>query len=102
MMDALLIHRATLYPYLRQGSGGPLYGAPEERQCRMEPGFRDKVVYKDASGIIHETVSGMLMFCRGDPIPVLSRVIWEGLEMRVVRCREMMGMGRHHLEVDLE
>lgn len=102
MIEPLLIHQATITPYIRQGSSGPLYGDPEVRHCRMEPGIQNKVVYKNPSGSIQETVAGMLMFCLGDPIPVQSRVVWEGREMRVIRCQEMMGMGRHHLEVDLE
>ena len=70
-MESLLVHLATIIPYLRQGSGGPLYGEPETRKCRMEPGTGHKVV-------------------------------WEGQEMLVIRCQQMMGPGLHHLEVDLE
>ena len=102
MMEFLLVQQATIVPYLRQGSSGPLYGEPEVRKCRMEPGPGHKVVYKKPGGVIQETVANVLMFCLGDPIPVYSKVIWDGLEMMVVRCQQMMGMGLHHLEVDLE
>ena len=101
-MESLLVHLATIIPYLRQGSGGPLYGEPETRKCRMEPGTGHKVVYKKPGGVIQETVANMLMFCLGDPIPVYSRVVWEGQEMLVIRCQQMLGPGLHHLEVALE
>lgn len=102
MIDRMLIHTCEIRPYLRQGAGGPLYGAPEIRHCRMEPGTNAKIVYKNPSGAITETAASLLMFCTGEPIAVNSAVIWNGREMRVIKCQVMYGMGMHHLEVYLE
>ncbi|MBQ8094108.1 MAG: hypothetical protein IJ242_11110 [Clostridia bacterium] len=72
------------------------------RRCRMEPAVNTKIVYRNPSGVIVETVASLLMFCSGQPLPVHSIVSWENREMRVIRCSEMYGRQLHHLEVYLE
>ena len=96
-----LTDTCEIRPYERLGSGGPLYGAPEIRACRVEPAPKAKTVYKDPSGVLVETVAHLTLFCEGKPIPMQSLVTVHGQEMRVISCQEMNGF-ECHLEVPLE
>ena len=102
LISPFLMDTCEITSFLRRGSGGPLYGEPETRNCRMEPAPNTKIVYKNPSGSIVETAASQLMFCEGTPVPVHSIVTWQGKRMRVIRCSEMAGFGPHHLEVYLE
>lgn len=102
LIYAFLTQSATVEPYLRFGGGKMIYGPPETRPCRAEAAPNTKIVYKNPSGSIVETVASLLLFTIGEEIPVNSRVTVEGREMRVVKCEGMRGFGPSHLEVYLE
>ena len=102
LIKAFLNQDASIKPFLRAGNGKNIYGEIKERPCRMEYGFREKVVYKNPAGVIVETVSSALMFVEGEPIPINSLVTHEDNVMRVIRCQPMRGFGPSHLEVLLE
>ena len=93
---------ATITPFVREGSGGPVYGKTETRVCRMERGKHLQNVYKNADGTIDQTVAQAKMFCTGSPIPERSLVVCEGQEFVVINCEVKNGFADHHLEVYLE
>ena len=102
LIDALCTQRAVIRPYLRYAGGKTVYGEPETRACRLEPGPKTKVVYKNTDGSIVETVASALMFCPNPPIPIGSEVTCSGRTMRVIQCDQMRGFAPNHLEVLLE
>lgn len=102
VIGAFLNQEATVRPFERFGGGRVIYGEAQTRECRCEFGFRTKVVYKNPAGSIVETVSGALMFCEGEAIPINSEVVCEGCVMRVIACEPMRGLGPSHMEVLLE
>ena len=102
LIEAFFDKEAIIRPYLRYGGGAPVYGEPQVRACRLEPAPNVKIVYKNASGSIVETVASALMFCTGEEIPVNSECTVGGRTMRVIKCPVMSGFAQHHLEVYLE
>ncbi|MBR3795965.1 MAG: hypothetical protein IKK34_08055 [Clostridia bacterium] len=102
LIGAFLNQTAVIRPYVRFGGGQMIYGEREERDCRLQLGFKTKVVYKNPAGSIVETVSNALMFVEGDRIPVNSEVTCEEQTMRVIQCEPMRGLGPSHMEVLLE
>ena len=102
LIGVFLNQTAIIEPFLRAGNGKLIYDKAEERACRVEYGFKTKVVYKNPSGAIVETVSSALMFVEGELIPVNSQVKCDDVTMRVIQCEPMRGFGPSHLEVLLE
>lgn len=102
LMTRFLTEEMSVKPYVRFGAGKTIYGEPEVRRCRVEPADNVKIVYKNPSGTITETVASALIFCEGSPIPINSIVNFHGRETRVIDCKEMYGFGLHHLEVSVE
>ena len=101
-ISAFLTETITIEPYERFGGGEILYGPPEERPCRIQPIPETKIVYKNPSGSLVETVAAALIFCEGEEIPVNSKITCKGHEHRVIKCALMRGFGQHHLEVTID
>ena len=101
-IKAFLTEEVTIKPFLRQGSGAPVYGKEETRVCRLERGRNLKVVYKNPSGTVEETPAAARMFCEGEPIPPRSQVTHGSNTYTVIDCIVMSGVKTHHLEVYLE
>ena len=88
-------------PYLREAAGESLYGAWEERRCRVEPAPAWHTVRVESRGIIEEVPVQARMFLCGGAIPVLSEVEVGGVRMRALTVSAMWGMGQNHVEVAL-
>lgn len=52
IIAALFRQTVTVHPFVRQGSGVPVYGEPETRKCRIETGKRLASV--KANGVLDE------------------------------------------------
>ena len=102
LIDMFFTQTATITPFVRMGSGKPVYGQAETRKCRMERGKRLQNVYKNLDGTGDEVVANAKMFCTGAPIPSHSIVQCDGQEFVVIDCDVMNGFADHHLEVYLE
>lgn len=101
LIEAFFCQEATIRPYLREGSGEPIYGETETRPCRMERGRKIKTTYKNPDGQIDQVVAEAKMFCVGSPIPEKSLVTCDGQEFVVIQCKVLNGFYDHHLEVYL-
>lgn len=97
---------ATITPFIREGSGGPIYGQPEVRKCRMERGKHlgraDTPTSGGSAGTVDQTIANARMFCTGAPIPERSLVSCDGQDFIVINCDVMTGFADNHLEVYLE
>lgn len=102
LIEMFFTQTATITPFVRMGSGKPIYGQAETRRCRMERGKKLQNVYKNLDGTADEIVANARMFCTGDPIPSRSIVQCDGQEFTVIDCDVMNGFADHHLEVYLE
>lgn len=102
LIKAFLKQDITIKPFIRQGSGEPVYGQETARKCRIERGANLKVVYKNPSGSIEEVTAIARLYCLGDPIPARSVVTHDGTEYTVISCVVMTAFKDHHLEVYLE
>ena len=102
IIEGFFTQTVIVKPFLRQGSGEPVYGKTEPRKCRLERGLNLKTVYKDRDGQIDQNVASAKMFCVGTPIPPRSIVTFEGAEYTVINCRDHGGFVGDHLEVYLE
>jgi len=102
MIESFFTKQVVIKPFIRQGSGEPVYGEIETRKCRMERGLNLKTVYKNPDGQIDDTAASAKMFCVGKPIPPRSIVTYEGQEFTVINCADHGGFSNDHLEVYLE
>jgi hypothetical protein len=102
LINLFLQQEAIVLPYLRQGSGEPIYGEAERRKCRLERGANLKVTYKNADGALEQVVANALMFCVGEPIKPKSKVTVNGNDYIVINCVIAAGFNDSHLEVYLE
>ena len=102
LIEAFFRHEVSILPFIRQGSGEPVYGLAETRRCRIERGLNLKTVYKNPDGQMDEIVASARMFCVGSPIPPRSIVTFEGTDYTVINCAVMNGFRDNHLEVYLE
>lgn len=95
---------AVITPFVREGSGVPVYGENETRKCRMERGKHLQTSNLGFSGgsTVDQTVANAKMFCVGSPIPERSLVVCDGQEFTVINCEVKNGFRDHHLEVYLE
>ncbi len=100
-IDRFLNEWISVENYLREGSGGSLYAPAEKRRARCEQAAREKIVYKNPSGLLEEVDAGMLVFTTGPAVPVNSRVTVQGSCYRCIRCDVMAGFSPHHLELVL-
>ena len=101
LIDAFLTEPILVEDYLREGSGRSLFGPAEERRGRVEPAWQEKIVYKNPSGLLEEVDAGMLVFTTGPAVPINSRVTVGGRCLRCIKCTEMSGFSRSHLELVL-
>lgn len=93
----------TIKPFIREGSGMPVYGDTETRKCRLEFGIKHRSPRgRGASGVLDTTTAGCRMFCCGEPIPMKSIVIYKDMEFVVADCHIMRAFSVSHLEVELE
>jgi len=102
LIDGFLRQTVTIKPYIREASGGPVYGDEEVRRCRLQRGRNLQTVYKNADGQIDQTLADTKMFCTGAAIPERSIVIYEEREYIVLKCHILNGFQDSHLEVYLE
>ena len=51
--------------------------------------------------VLEEVDAGMLVFMTGEPVPINSRVTVGGRCLRCIKCTEMSGFSRSHLELVL-
>ena len=102
LIDGFLKQIVAIKPYLREASGGPVYGEEETRRCRLQRGKNLQTVYKNADGQVDQTIADTKMFCTGAAIPERSIVTYEGREYIVLKCYVLNGFQDSHLEVYLE
>lgn len=103
LIDMFFTQTATITPFVRMGSGKPVYGEAETRKCRMERGKKlQAMLNRNIDGTVDEVVANARMFCTGDPIPSRSIVQCDGQQFTVIDCDVMNGFADHHLEVYLE
>lgn len=102
LIDAFLKQTVTIKPFVREASGGPVYGRVETRRCRLERGKNLQTTYKNADGQIDQTLADTKMFCTGTAIPERSIVTYEGKEYTVLKCYVSVGFKDDHLEVYLQ
>ena len=103
LINLFLNQVVTIKPYIREGSGKPIYGETETRKCRLEFGIKNEtIIGKGVTGILNATTAGCRMFCCGDPIPMRSIVTYKDREYVVMDCHIMRGFSDNHLEVILE
>lgn len=102
LIDGFFRQTVKIKPYIREASGGPVYGDEEERRCRLQRGQNLRTVHKNADGQIDETIADTKMFCTGAAIPERSIVTYEEREYIVLKCRVLNGFQDSHLEVYLE
>lgn len=100
LIDAFLRQTVTVRPYVREGSGGPIYGPEEHRKCRIEPCLT-LTRQSGVSGTLDDDPARATMFCTGREIPRRSIVIHEGEEYTVTRCDILRTFTEDHLEVTL-
>lgn len=101
LIELFFTQTATITPFVREGSGCPIFGTPETRKCRMERG-RHLMGGGSADGTVDQIVANARMFCVGDAIPSRSRVTCDGQDFVVISCEVMRGFADNHLEVYLE
>ena len=98
MIDVLLRQRCTVRPWLRTEGGADVYGAEQERKCRVQTGLR----LENGAGGTDTVAARAMMFCTGEMIPERSQVVCEGRTYIVLACREAQGFAQTHLEVTME
>lgn len=101
LIELLFTQEATIKPFVREGSGVPVYGTEETRRCRMERG-KHLTVRDAGAGTTEQSTANAMMFCTGDPIPERSLVSCDGQDFVVINCEVLHGFADHHLEVYLE
>lgn len=102
LIDAFYKDIVQIQPFVRAGSGKPIYGTTETRNCRFEVGANLETTYKTPSGAIEQVRAKAKMFCSGDTIPDKSIVTFEETDYTVISCRQKKGFRASHLEVYLE
>lgn len=102
LINLFFRQEVTIKPFIRQGSGEPIYGKPEVRKCRFERGLKNKNVKLNPDGVINSYPAGSRLYCTGPAIPIQSIVLYENHEYIVVDCRVLNGFTDDHLEVTLE
>lgn len=102
LISLFFMQNAVITPFVREGSGGPIYGETEIRPCRLERGKHLRNVYKNLDGSGDETVANAKLFCEGEAIPERSIVVCDGQEFVVIDCEVKNGFADNHLEVYLE
>lgn len=102
LIEMFFTQKATITPFVREGSGEPVYGETETRPCRMQRGKHLQNLYKSTDGTVEQTVAQAKMFCEGAPIPERSLVVCDGQEFTVINCEVKNGFADNHLEVYLE
>jgi hypothetical protein len=103
MIERFFTQVVTIKPFIREGSGRPVYGDTETRKCRLEFGIKNGSLRgRGANGILDTTTAGCRMFCCGDPIPMQSIVTYKDREFVVTDCQIMRAFAVNHLEVTLE
>ncbi|MBQ8159690.1 MAG: hypothetical protein IJ083_02970 [Clostridia bacterium] len=94
----------TVRPYLRQGSGGAVYGEERTYPCRLEKA--EHLIYPrlGVQGAQQAAPSRARLFVRAEPqdFRAKSRVMVDGEEYFVQDTEAMRGFGLHHLEVILQ
>ena len=100
-IERLLTQEAMIEPFLKEANGDLFYGPTEYRKCRLETGL-DISIGKGSAGVVDQERASALMFTVGERIPDRSVVTVDGQKMTVIRCREMRGFKKSHLEVYLE
>ncbi len=102
LIEAFFTQTATIQPFIREGSGEPVYGPSEERRCRMERGKFLTTVNRYFAGTVDQAPAHAKMFCTGEAIPERSLVRCDGQEFVVINCEVMRGFADNHLEVYLQ
>lgn len=102
MIERFFTQVVTIKPFIREGSGKPVYGDTETRKCRLEFGVKNRNGGHGASGTVNAVTAGCRMFCCGDPIPMQSIVTYKDREFVVTDCHIMRAFAVSHLEVTLE
>lgn len=102
MLSFFLNQTCAIYPFIREGSGEPIYGDPEYRKCRLETGGNLKTTGVGTGGNVLQVTASARMFCEGEYIPSKSRVVLDGRNYIVINCDICRTMVNHHLEVYLE
>ena len=102
MIERFFTQEVKIRPFVRDGSGIPIYGEPETRKCRIEFGVKLNRSGHGASGTVESVPAGARMFCTGDPIPMRSIVTYKDRDFTVNGCNIMRGFASSHLEVSLE
>lgn len=101
LIEMLFTQTVNISPFIREGSGEPIFGEPETRKCRLQRGHYLQNV-GGASGAVEQVVAQAKMFCVGEYIPPRSIVTHEGRDYTVINCEVLNGFADHHLEVYLE
>ena len=102
LIELFFTQTVTIRPFIRQGAGEPIYGAPETRKCRLESKSKLKPTYKNPRGVIDQIPKDTRMYCVGSIIPDGSIVTYRGIEFVVTDCRVLNGFVDDHLEVILQ
>lgn len=99
-IDAFLRDSVTVYSFSHEGDGEPIYGAREERKARVE--LNPTLVSRVAGDTSIDAVPAKArMFCKGNPIPMRSKVTYDGKDYIVLQCDVLKGFTFSHLEVIL-
>ena len=101
IIDFLLNQTCTIQPCIGCEDGAEAYGPEQTRRCRLQENRQ-----LQAAGGIHGTADAAparaIMYCRGDAVPLRSRIVCEGTTYVVSACRRLQALGQDHLEVMLE
>ena len=100
LIEAFLRQTVTIRPYVREGSGGPIYGPEERRKCRIEPCLTLTRQYH-VDGTMDDDPARATLFCTGREIPRRSIAVIDGEEYTVTRCDILRTFTEDHLEVTL-
>ena len=102
LLRGFLNQTCTVFPYLRDGAGEPVYGEPEVRPCRLDAGTELRSDLMGQSGTLLEAPAEARLFLEGPGVPVKSRVTLGGRDYVVLACLEYRAFGRHHVELVLK
>jgi hypothetical protein len=103
IISAFLTDTATVKPYIRDGSGKPVFGTTYDVKCRIQNGKKRVDLAINVSGVVEAAIAEATMFTTGPAIQPKSVVTFGTREYIVITCNEKRGFGNMaHLEVLLQ